>query len=80
MLLSKPSISFRPASSLNPATLFPSSGETDESEHDCLQVGQTANIFTDSRYAFRVVLDLGTLWQHRGFITSCGKPIQHATD
>uniref|UniRef100_A0AAQ4RQ79 ribonuclease H n=1 Tax=Gasterosteus aculeatus aculeatus TaxID=481459 RepID=A0AAQ4RQ79_GASAC len=41
--------------------------------------GKTANIYTDSRYAFGVVHDFGALWRHRGFLTSSGKPIAHHT-
>uniref|UniRef100_UPI00398ED842 uncharacterized protein n=1 Tax=Pristiophorus japonicus TaxID=55135 RepID=UPI00398ED842 len=39
---------------------------------------QTANIYTDSRYAFGVVHDFGQLWKNRGFITSGGKHIKHS--
>lgn len=35
--------------------------------------GRTANIYTDSRYAFGVVHDFGALWRHRGFLTSSVK-------
>uniref|UniRef100_UPI00398E47D7 uncharacterized protein n=1 Tax=Pristiophorus japonicus TaxID=55135 RepID=UPI00398E47D7 len=38
----------------------------------------TANIYTDSRYAFGVVHDFGQLWKNRGFITSGGKHIKHS--
>lgn len=38
---------------------------------------RTVNIYTDSRYAFGVVHDFGTLWKHRHFLTSSGKPIAH---
>ena len=41
--------------------------------------GRTVNIYTDSRYAFGVVHDFGSLWKHRGFLTSSGKPIAHHT-
>ena len=42
-----------------------------------LDKDQTVNIFTDSRYAFGVVHDFGTLWKHRRFLTSTGKAVQH---
>ncbi|XP_034146327.1 uncharacterized protein LOC117593887 [Esox lucius] len=37
----------------------------------------SVTIYTDSRYAFGVVHDFGTLWKMRGFITSTGTQIQH---
>ncbi|XP_024234276.1 uncharacterized protein LOC112217899 isoform X2 [Oncorhynchus tshawytscha] len=37
-----------------------------------LAKGQSATIYTDSRYAFGVVHDFGTLWKQRGFLTSSG--------
>jgi ribonuclease HI len=40
--------------------------------------GQSATIYTDSRYAFGVVHDFGTLWKQRGFLTSSGKTISHS--
>ncbi|XP_060786601.1 uncharacterized protein LOC132892291 [Neoarius graeffei] len=42
-----------------------------------LAAGQSVNIFTDSRYAFGVVHDFGTIWKHRNFLTSTGSPIAH---
>ncbi|CAM4585544.1 unnamed protein product [Caretta caretta] len=46
--------------------------------HACfLAEGLSATIFTDSRYAFGVVHDFGTLWQARGFLTSTGTPIKN---
>lgn len=39
--------------------------------------GTSTNIYTDSRYAFGVVHDFGTLWKQRGFLTSTGKHIAH---
>lgn len=42
-----------------------------------LASGKTVNIYTDSRYTFGVVHDFGTLWKHRQFLTSAGKPITH---
>ncbi|XP_047676510.1 uncharacterized protein LOC113649215 isoform X1 [Tachysurus fulvidraco] len=38
---------------------------------------KTVTIYTDSRYAFGVVHDFGTLWKNRGFLTSSGKAITH---
>ncbi|KAG6925677.1 hypothetical protein G0U57_013642, partial [Chelydra serpentina] len=34
-------------------------------------------IYTDSRYAFGVVHDFGTLWQTRGFLSSTSTPIKN---
>ena len=42
-----------------------------------LSEGKSVTIYTDSRYAFGVVHDYGTLWKNRGFLTSQGTPIQH---
>ncbi|XP_042254706.1 uncharacterized protein LOC121887791 [Thunnus maccoyii] len=42
-----------------------------------LASGKSVTIYTDSRYAFGVVHDFGTLWKNRGFLTSQGTPIQH---
>jgi len=42
-----------------------------------LAKGKSVTIYTDSRYAFGVTHDFGTLWKHRGFLTSTGKPITH---
>lgn len=42
-----------------------------------LAEGKTACIYTDSRYAFGVCHDFGTLWKHRDFLKSDGKPILH---
>ncbi|KAG6939194.1 hypothetical protein G0U57_002426, partial [Chelydra serpentina] len=39
--------------------------------------GRSATIYTNSRYAFGVVHDFGTLWQTRGFLTSAGTPIKN---
>ncbi|KAJ8375515.1 hypothetical protein SKAU_G00060950, partial [Synaphobranchus kaupii] len=44
-----------------------------------LAKGKVVNIHTDSRYAFGVVHDFGTLWKHRGFLTSAGKAIQNGS-
>ncbi|XP_075437320.1 protein NYNRIN-like [Ascaphus truei] len=40
--------------------------------------GKKVNIRTDSRYAFGIAHDFGTIWQNRGFITSSGTPVKHA--
>uniref|UniRef100_A0A8P4FYZ8 Gag-Pol polyprotein n=1 Tax=Dicentrarchus labrax TaxID=13489 RepID=A0A8P4FYZ8_DICLA len=42
-----------------------------------LASNKTVTIYTDSRYAFGVVHDFGTLWKHRQFLKSDGKPILH---
>ncbi|CAM5138066.1 unnamed protein product [Eretmochelys imbricata] len=42
-----------------------------------LAEGCSATIYTDSRYAFGVVHDFGTLWQTQGFLTSAGTPIKN---
>lgn len=39
--------------------------------------GRIVIIYTDSRYAFGVAHDFGTLWKHRQFRTSTGKPFAH---
>ncbi|XP_069092718.1 uncharacterized protein [Pleurodeles waltl] len=44
-----------------------------------LAAGRTANIYTDSQYAFGVTHDFGQLWAMRGFLTSAGQLIQHAS-
>ncbi|XP_073437679.1 uncharacterized protein [Dendrobates tinctorius] len=38
----------------------------------------TANIFTDSRYAFGICHDYGPIWKSRKFVGSSGKPIKNA--
>ncbi|XP_030602551.1 protein NYNRIN-like [Archocentrus centrarchus] len=38
---------------------------------------QTVTVYTDSRYAYGVVHDFGTLWKQRQFLTAAGKPIAH---
>ena len=43
-----------------------------------LSKGKMATIYTDSKYAFNVVHDFGTLWRQRGFITSSGTNIKNA--
>lgn len=42
-----------------------------------LASNKTVTIYTDSRYAFGVVHDFGTLWKHRQFLKSDGKPTLH---
>ncbi|KAL2103890.1 hypothetical protein ACEWY4_000758 [Coilia grayii] len=39
--------------------------------------GKTANIYTDSRYAFGIAHDFGLLWRQRGFMTAKGTPIKN---
>ncbi|KAM8960615.1 uncharacterized protein RCH25_036349, partial [Pelodytes ibericus] len=39
----------------------------------------TANIYTDSRYAFGVVHDFGVIWKARDYITAAGTPIKNAS-
>lgn len=40
--------------------------------------GRTANIYTDSRYAYGVAHDFGPIWKTRNFLSATGKPIKHA--
>lgn len=42
-----------------------------------LAEGKSVTIYTDSRYAFGVAHDFGTLWKHRKFLKSDGKHILH---
>ncbi|XP_067901769.1 ribonuclease H-like [Heterodontus francisci] len=42
--------------------------------------GKTANIYTDSRYAFGVAHDFGQLWRKRGFLTAAGTPIRNGKE
>lgn len=37
----------------------------------------TANIYIDSRYAFRLTHDFGMLWKQRGFLTSSSQSIKN---
>ncbi|KAM3913063.1 protein NYNRIN-like [Leptodactylus fuscus] len=37
----------------------------------------TANIYTDSRYAFGIAHDYGPIWRSRNFLTAQGKPIKN---
>lgn len=37
---------------------------------------KTANIYTDSQYAFGVTHDFVILWKQRGFLTSSGQKIK----
>ncbi|XP_040278227.1 ribonuclease H-like [Bufo bufo] len=39
--------------------------------------GKTANIYTDSRYAFGITHDYGPIWKARDFLTANGKPIKN---
>ncbi|XP_075694449.1 uncharacterized protein LOC142661087 [Rhinoderma darwinii] len=63
---------------------LPSSSSAQEAELKALAEacklgkGQRVNIYTDSRYAFGVAHDFGTIWRARGFLTSAGKPIKNA--
>lgn len=43
-----------------------------------LATGQSGASYTDSRYAFGVVHDLGTLWKQHDFLTSSGQTISHS--
>ncbi|XP_063300505.1 uncharacterized protein LOC134590927 [Pelobates fuscus] len=40
--------------------------------------GKTANIYTDSRYAFGIVHDFGPIWRACDFLTSAGTPIKNS--
>ncbi|XP_077111134.1 uncharacterized protein LOC143766999 [Ranitomeya variabilis] len=40
---------------------------------------QTANIYTDSRYAHGIVFDFGVIWRARGYMTASGQPVKHAS-
>ncbi|TRZ06817.1 hypothetical protein HGM15179_020291 [Zosterops borbonicus] len=42
--------------------------------------GKRMNIYTDSRYAFRVVHAHGVIWKERGLFNSQGKNIKHARE
>ena len=42
--------------------------------------GKTANIYTDSRYAFGVTHDFGKIWKNRGFMTSLGAPVKNGPE
>ena len=39
---------------------------------------KAVTIYTDSKYAFSVAHDFSKIWENRGFVTTAGKPIQHA--
>ncbi|RMC20791.1 hypothetical protein DUI87_01643 [Hirundo rustica rustica] len=45
-----------------------------------LAKGKEINIYTDSRYAFRVVHAHGAIWKERGLLNSQGKSIKHAQE
>ncbi|XP_066444777.1 ribonuclease H-like [Eleutherodactylus coqui] len=40
--------------------------------------GTTANIYTDSRYAFGIAHDYGPIWRSRSFLRAQGKPIKNS--
>ncbi|XP_075456701.1 protein NYNRIN-like [Ascaphus truei] len=67
------------------AEALPPSRSAQEAELIALQTalemaeGKRVNIRTDSRYAFGIAHDFGTIWRNRGFITSSGTPVKHAT-
>ncbi|XP_066428607.1 uncharacterized protein [Eleutherodactylus coqui] len=42
-----------------------------------IEKGTTANIYTDSRYAFGTAHDYGPIWRSRSFLTAQGKPIKN---
>lgn len=42
--------------------------------------GKTVNIYTDSKYAFRVVRAQGAIWKERGLLNSQGKNLKHAEE
>lgn len=43
-----------------------------------LAEGKTANVYTDSRYAFGIAHNYGPIWHSRHFVGSSGKPIKNA--
>ncbi|XP_075693361.1 uncharacterized protein LOC142660592 [Rhinoderma darwinii] len=43
-----------------------------------LEKDKTANIYTDSRYAFGIAHDYGRIWKARAFLTSAGTPIKNS--
>lgn len=43
-----------------------------------LAENQTANIYTDSRYAYGVAHDFGPIWKSRDYLGANGRPIKHA--
>ncbi|XP_040198331.1 uncharacterized protein LOC120931186 [Rana temporaria] len=65
------------------AASLPASMSAQEAELYALTVacqiaeGQTANIYTDSRYALGVAQDFGVIWKTRGFLTTAGTPVKH---
>ena len=63
-----------------PASLSAQAAELTSVIEECkLTKDKKVNIYTDSRYAFGIVHDFGTIWKHRNFLTSSGKPIAHHT-
>eukprot|EP00062_Callorhinchus_milii_P025699 gi/632986961/ref/XP_007910532.1/ PREDICTED: uncharacterized protein LOC103191342 [Callorhinchus milii] len=45
-----------------------------------LAEGKTVNIYTDSRYAFGVAHDFGSIWRCRGYLTVTGTPIRNGKE
>lgn len=45
-----------------------------------LPEGVVVNIYTDSRFAFGVVLVLGTLWKEDGLLIVQGNPIKYGAE
>lgn len=43
-------------------------------------VGMCVNLYTDSKYAFRVCCATGVLWKEGGFLTSAGKNVAHGAE
>jgi hypothetical protein len=44
-----------------------------------LAEGKTANIFTDSKYAYHITHHRAALWEERGFLTTKGTPITNGS-
>ncbi|XP_075699611.1 uncharacterized protein LOC142664428 [Rhinoderma darwinii] len=66
------------------AASLPASRSAQEAELKALAAacqhaeGKTANIYTDSRYAFGIAHDYGPIWRARQFLTSAGTPVKNA--
>lgn len=45
-----------------------------------LAKGKRVNIYTDSKYAFRVVHAHGAIWKERGLLSASGTPIKYGTE
>lgn len=43
-----------------------------------LAENKAVTIYTHSKYAFSAAHDFSKIWENRGFVTTAGKPIQHA--